>query len=150
MSVGDRLCWLGTQPEKNRFGCNSAPTASFPGFLADQNHVHVAQLSCSDNVGQCHPSFSRNSLFTCFWRGLGDFRLWKFRGRPGPETGPKRPKVDFFGLGGRSGRNARRPNLTTFDHRDRPPAATRTVPDGRDAGRPSPPAPAGGGGGGGG
>ena len=57
----------------------------------------------SDGSASC----GLNSRFTGFWRDVE-----KFRGRPGPKTGPKRQKDDFPGLGGRSGRNARR---TKFD-----------------------------------
>ena len=54
--------------------------------------------------------FFRQFAMYRFFRGPGD--LEKFCGRPGPKTGPKtgqkHQKVDFPGLGGRSGRNTRR------------------------------------------
>ena len=110
-SVGAQFCQLGTQPTKNCFGRNLAPPV-LGIFLAHQNRVPVSQLSCSDDVGWFHASFSRNSRFTGFWRGLGDLENF-FCGRLGPKTGQKRPKVDVPGLGGHSGRKARRPNLIT-------------------------------------
>ena len=108
LSVGDRFCLLGTQPTKNRCSRNSAPPGVFGIFLARLNRSCGARLSYYENVGWVCPSFSRNSRFTGFW---GDGGQKKIRGRPGPEAGQKRPKGDFPGLGVRSGRDARRPNL---------------------------------------
>ena len=96
-SVGYRFCRLGTEPTKNHFGRTSAPPASFGKFgifLAHRNRVCVAQISCSDDVGWFHPSFSRYSLFTGFCRGLGEF-LGEISRPPGARNGPKMPKNVF-------------------------------------------------------
>ena len=70
LSVGDRFSRLGTRPTKKCFGRNSAPPVGFRDSLPHQNHVRVAHLCYFDDVGWFHPSFSRNSPFTGFWRGL--------------------------------------------------------------------------------
>ena len=85
-SVGDRFRWLGTQPTKNRFATRHHRPV-FGIFLAQRNRVCVAQLSCCDEVACFHTSFSRNSRFPGFRRGLGD--LEKFRD---PVWGPERVK----------------------------------------------------------
>ena len=59
----------------------------------------------SDGSASC----ARNPRLTGF-RGSGGLRQIS-RPRSGPETGQKHQKVDFPGLGGCSGRDARRPNL---------------------------------------
>ena len=63
-------------------------------LLAQRNRLHVAQFSYSDDVEWFQPSFSRNSQFTGFWRGLGTYRI------PGPtrqkKKDPEKPKKFHF------------------------------------------------------
>ena len=75
--------------------------------LAHRNRVCVVQLSYNRGFrwfGHLGPQFA------IYWvLGVGDIKI--LPPRWGPKTGQKREKVDFPGLGGRSGGNTRRPNL---------------------------------------
>ena len=83
-----------TFPAGRRFGRNLAP----PGSLRDFLDPPEPRLRCAIFVHRTlstvrPPSCGRNSPFTGFWGGLRNSE--KFRGRPGPKTGPTRRKGGF-------------------------------------------------------
>ena len=87
-----------TPPIEHFFGRNSVPPGSFREiFGSSELGEHFCTTATSDGSASC----GRNSRFTGFM-GSGGLREIT-RPRPGPETGQKRQKVDFPGLGGRSG-----------------------------------------------
>ena len=75
----------------------------FGEFLAHRKRVRIAQLSYSRDFrwfSLLRPQFA----IYWFLGGLGDTEI--LRPHLGPEKGQKRQKVDFTGLGGRSGLHA--------------------------------------------
>ena len=92
------------QRTKNRFGHDSAPAGSFQDFFGSSEPRSLRNLLTLTTLGGSTQVFRQI-------RDLMGFGVLQeiLRPRSGPKTGQNRQKVDFPGLGDRSGQNIRRP-----------------------------------------